>query len=91
MATIEDIKKVLEEEIRPLQSKLLSIEEKFDTLQNLGNKCINYIFIINIFFFYCHVIRKCEIKVFVFVFAPDYLPPLSIYIHNITISYHCSF
>ena len=35
MATIGDIKKVLEEEIRPLRSKLLSIEEKFDTLQNL--------------------------------------------------------
>ena len=35
MATIEDIKKVLEEEIRPLRSKLLSIEEKFHTLQNL--------------------------------------------------------
>ena len=35
MATIEDIKKVLEEEIRPLRSKLFSIEEKFDTLQKL--------------------------------------------------------
>ena len=34
-ATIEDIKKVLEEQIRLLRSKLLSIEEKFDTLQNL--------------------------------------------------------
>ena len=35
MATIEDIKKVLEEEIRPLWLKLFSIEEKFDTLQKL--------------------------------------------------------
>ena len=35
MAAIEDIKKVLEEEIRPLRSKLVSIEEKFDTLQKL--------------------------------------------------------
>ena len=35
LATIEDIKKVLEEEIRPLRSKLFSIEEKFDTLQKL--------------------------------------------------------
>ena len=35
MATLEDIKKVLEEEIRPLRSKLFSIEEKFDTLQEL--------------------------------------------------------
>ena len=37
MATIEDIKKVVEEEIRPLRSKSFSIEEKFDTLQNLVN------------------------------------------------------
>ena len=35
MATIEDIKKVLEEEIKPLRSKLFFIEEKFDTLQKL--------------------------------------------------------
>ena len=35
MATIEDIKKVLEEEIKPLWSKLFFIEEKFDTLQKL--------------------------------------------------------
>ena len=35
MYTIEDIKKVLEEAIRPLWSKLFSIEEKFDTLQKL--------------------------------------------------------
>ena len=35
--TIEDIKKVLEEAIRPLWSKLFSIEEKFDTLQKLVN------------------------------------------------------
>ena len=35
MATLEDIKKVLEEETRPLRSKWFSIEEKFDTLQEL--------------------------------------------------------
>jgi len=32
MATVGDIKKVLEEEIRLLWSKLLSIKEKVDTL-----------------------------------------------------------
>ena len=33
--TIKDIKKVLEEEIKPLRSKLFSIEEKFDTFPKL--------------------------------------------------------
>lgn len=33
MATVKDIKKLLEEEIRPITSKLLSIEEKFSELQ----------------------------------------------------------
>lgn len=34
MATIDDIKKLLEDEIRPLRANLLSIEEKFNALQN---------------------------------------------------------
>ena len=37
MATMQDINKVLEEEIRSLRMKLFSIQEKFDTLQNLVN------------------------------------------------------
>ena len=34
MATLNDIKKLLEEEIRPIRSKLLSIEEKFSELKS---------------------------------------------------------
>ena len=34
MATLDDIKKLLEEEIRPIRSKLLSIEEKFSELKS---------------------------------------------------------
>ena len=34
MATLSDIKKLLEEEIRPIRSKLLSIEEKFSELKS---------------------------------------------------------
>ena len=34
MATVDDIKKLLEEEIRPIRSKLLSIEEKFSELKS---------------------------------------------------------
>ena len=34
MATLDDIKKLLEEEIRPIRSKLLSTEEKFSELKS---------------------------------------------------------
>ena len=34
MATVNDIKKLLEEEIRPITSKLLSIEGKFSELKS---------------------------------------------------------
>ena len=34
MATLDGIKKLLEEEIRPIRSKLLSIEEKFNELKS---------------------------------------------------------
>ena len=33
MATVEEIRRLLEDEIRPLRSKLFSIEEKFSALQ----------------------------------------------------------
>ena len=34
MATLDDIKNLLEEEIKPIRSKLLSIEEKFSELKS---------------------------------------------------------
>ena len=34
MATLDDIKKLLEKEIRPIRSKLLSTEEKFSELKS---------------------------------------------------------
>ena len=37
MATLDDIKKLLHEEIRPIRSKLLSIEEKFSELKSSVN------------------------------------------------------
>ena len=39
MASLEDIKKLLEEEIRPLPSKLLSLEDKFCALE----KSVDYV------------------------------------------------